>query len=170
MVEERKDDFEKKRKKLKDLENEDIFLEFKNKIKRFLNNRSNNEFLDIRTGYIQNSNIKIGGSVIINKSGCYNSDIEAKDSIIVKNSIGYIKGGNYKAQNLIYSNKAGNRLGETNFYIGGQIYIKKALGSLVIKSKRDKKVITADENNINLKVNKNKKLERTNIMPEIDNY
>ncbi|WP_290766941.1 FapA family protein [Halanaerobium sp.] len=156
--------------KLENLNNYDLFNELLNNIKELLKSRNNNKELNIYAGYIQNSSLLIGGSLVINKKGCYNSKIEASNSIIVKNNSGFLRGGWYKAENIIYCSQAGNNLGKTYFDISNQIYIKKAIGTLVISSPKDKKIIDPGVSSVNLIVNKYGKLEQFSVRPDIKRF
>ncbi|MGM0410590.1 MAG: flagellar assembly protein A [Bacillota bacterium] len=156
--------------KLAKLKSEKIFIDFKNTILNTLKEREESkDILNIYTGYIQNSTININGSVFINKLGCYNSNIEAKNCIVVRNNSGFLKGGNYTASNLIYVDKAGNNLGKTHFTIGKRLYIKEATGTLIINSEQDRKVYDRGRKNINLKVNEFGKIIKAKTKPKINN-
>jgi len=150
---------------------ETVIYEFRDNLKDFLDSQlDNNGLLHIYAGYIQNSEIKIGGSVIINRLGFYNSTISAKGSIIANSKSGFIKGGNYKAEEIIYAQEAGSHLGKTHFKIGEQIFIKKALGTLIIKSDKDKKIVDGGAKNINYTVDDFGKLIQTNKLPNMNKY
>ena len=150
---------------------ETVIYEFGNNLRDFLDSHlDNNGLLNIYAGYIQNSEIKIGGSVIIDRLGFYNSKINAKGSIIANSKSGFIKGGNYQADEIIYAQEAGSHLGKTHFRIGEQIFIKKALGTLIIKSDRDKRLIDGGTKNINYKVDKFGKLVQANRLPNMNKY
>lgn len=156
--------------KLENLSNCDLFNELLNNLKQLLKSRNNKNELNIYASYIQNSCLLIGCSLVINKKGCYNSKIEASNSIIAKNYSGFLRGGRYKANNIIYSSQAGNNLGKTYFDISNQIYIKKAIGTLVISSPKDKKIIDTGVRNLNLIVNEYGKLEQFIVRPDIKRF
>lgn len=156
---------------LERITDESIFYKFKDDLIEFIDlNLNQSGLLNIYAGYIQNSQINIGGSVIINRLGCYNSTIKAKKSIIVKNKSGFLKGGSYQAEEIIFAQEAGSKLSKTNFRVGEQIFIKKALGTLIIKSDKDRKIIEAGTNNINFKVNDFGQLIAASNLPNINQY
>ncbi|SIR40009.1 FapA family protein [Halanaerobium kushneri] len=156
---------------LERIKDEKILSNFKNNLLEFVDfNLEQNGVLNIYTGYIQNSEINIGGSVIINRLGCYNSTIRAKKSIIVKSKPGFLKGGSYQAEEVIFSQAAGSKLSKTYFRIGKQIFIKEALGTLVIKSEKDRKIIEEGSKNINYEVNNFGELVTAGTLPNINKY
>ncbi|RAK04207.1 hypothetical protein C8C77_104164 [Halanaerobium saccharolyticum] len=150
---------------------ERILYKFKNNLVEFIDlNLNQNGVLNIYAGYIQNSEINIGGSVIINRLGCYNSTIRAKKSIIVKSKSGFLKGGSYQAEEIVFAQEAGSKLSKTYFRVGEKIFIKKALGTLIIKSDKDSKIIEAGTKNINFKVNDFGQLVAVSNLPNINQY
>ncbi|TDO78289.1 hypothetical protein DFR79_13031 [Halanaerobium saccharolyticum] len=150
---------------------ERILYKFKDNLEEFIElNLDHNGVLNIYAGYIQNSEINIGGSVIINRLGCYNSTIRAKKSIIVKSKSGFLKGGSYQAEEIIFAQEAGSKLSKTYFRVGEQVFIKQALGTLVIKSDQDSKIIEAGTKNINFKVNDFGQLVAASNLPNINQY
>lgn len=156
---------------LERITNENILYEFKDKLEHFLEIQlDNTDALQIYAGYIQNSEIKIGGTVIINKLGFYNSTIKAKGSIIAKSKSGFFRGGDYQAEEIIFAQKAGSSLGKTHFRIGEQIYIKEAIGTLIIKSEKDTKIIDANTKNINYKIDDYGKFYQASGVPNIHKY
>lgn len=156
---------------LERITDENIFYEFKDELVEFIDlNLDNSGILNIYAGYIQNSEINIGGSVIINRLGCYNSTIRAKKSIIVKSKSGFLKGGSYQAEEIIFAQEAGSKLSKTFFRVGEQIFIKEALGTLVIKSDQDRKIIEPGMKNINYKVNGFGQLVAAANLPNITQY
>lgn len=156
---------------LERIKDERFLYEFKENLKEILTSQIESKgLLNIFAGYIQNSEIKIGGSVIISRSGCYNSTIKAKGSIFARNKLGFVKGGEYQAEEIIYTQSAGSQLGRTNFILGKQIFIKEALGTLVIKSEKDRIVIDPGQKNINYKVDKFGKLVQSDKLPNINKY
>jgi hypothetical protein len=156
---------------LERIKDESILNKFKDDLINFINvNLDNSGVLNIYTGYIQNSEINIGGSVIINRLGCYNSTIKAKKAIIVKSKPGFLKGGSYQAEEIIFALEAGSKLSKTYFRLGEQIFIKKALGTLVIKSEKDRKIIEAGSSNINFRVNDFGELATASTLPNINQY
>lgn len=110
--------------------------------------------LDIKAGYIQNSNIRVLGDVIINKKGAINSNILAKGNIIVNSRNGYLRGGNYIAGDLIYSYEIGSKLSVTTLKVGTWVYAKKILGTIKIKAERDIRFIEPEHGSLNMKVDK----------------
>lgn len=156
---------------LERIKDERFLYEFKENLKEILTSQIESKgLLNIFAGYVQNSEIKIGGSVIISRSGCYNSTIKAKGSIFARNKLGFVKGGEYQAEEIIYTQSAGSQLGRTNFILGKQIFIKEALGTLVIKSEKDRIVIDPGQKNINYKVDKFGKLVQSDKLPNINKY
>ncbi len=150
---------------------ETIIYEFGDDLREFLDTQlDNNGLLNIYAGYIQNSEIKIGGSVIIDRLGFYNSTINAKGSIIANSKSGFIKGGDYEAEEIIYAQEAGSHLGKTHFKIGDQIFIKKALGTLIINTYKDRKIVDEGTKNINYKVDDFGKLVQATKLPNINKY
>jgi hypothetical protein len=156
---------------LERIQDESIFIELKKNIEQFLDTRINNDdVLSIHTGYIQNSEINIGGSVIINKLGCYNSTIRAKGAIIVKNRDGFLKGGDYQSEEIIYAQMAGTKLGKTYFRIGKHIFIKESLGTLVINSDHDSITIDPEKKNINYQIDDFGQLVVADGLPDLEKY
>ncbi|PUU90956.1 FapA family protein, partial [Halanaerobium sp.] len=156
---------------LERIKDESMLNNFKENLAEFINQKLDNSgVLNIYTGYIQNSEINIGGSVIINRLGCYNSTIKAKKSIIVKSNPGFLKGGSYQAEEIIFTQEAGSKLSKTYFRIGEQIFIKEVLGTLVIKSENDRKIIEEGNRNINFRVNDFGELVTAATLPNINQY
>ena len=156
---------------LERIKDESMLNNFKENLAEFINHDLDNSgVLNIYTGYIQNSEINIGGSVIINRLGCYNSTIKAKKSIIVKSNPGFLKGGSYQAEEIIFTQEAGSKLSKTYFRIGEQIFIKEVLGTLVIKSENERKIIEEGNRNINFRVNDFGELVTAATLPNINQY
>jgi uncharacterized protein (DUF342 family) len=156
---------------LERITDERILYKFKDDLIEFIDlNLDHSGVLNIYAGYIQNSEINIGGSVIINRLGCYNSTIRAKKSIIVKSKSGFLKGGSYQAEEIIFAQEAGSKLSKTYFRVGEQIFIREALGTLVIKSDKDRKIIEAGTKNINYKANNFGQLVTAANLPNITQY
>ena len=156
---------------LERIKNEEFLYKFKDQLEEYLDTQlENSGSLNIYAGYIQNSEINIGGSVIINRLGCYNTKIKAKGSIIVKKRSGFLKGGNYQAEDLIFCSKAGSKLGKTFFRIGKQIYIRESIGTLIIRSDQDRKIIDESRKNINYKVDEAGQLYQAAEVPDTSSY
>lgn len=156
---------------LERIKDDNILYDFRKNLMEFMDlNLDNSGVLNIYAGYIQNSEINIGGSVIINRLGCYNSTIRAKKSIIVKNKSGFLKGGSYQAEEIIFAQSAGSKLSKTYFRVGEQIFIKEVLGTLVIKSDQDRKIIEPGKRSVNYIVNDFGQLITAGNLPNITQY
>ena len=157
--------------KLENVTDEMIFMNFKKDLESMLENyHMEKRKLNIHAGYIQNSTIDISGSVIINKDGCYNSEINSGECIVVKGKRGFLRGGNYQAQGLIYARKAGSKLSTTYLDVNTRIYIGQSEGSLIISSPADKRKIDKGRRNINYEVNEYGKLKSVNTNPKSGNW
>lgn len=156
---------------LERIEDDRILYKFKDDLAEFIDQSLNQKgILNIYAGYIQNSEISIGGSVIINRLGCYNSTIKAKKSIIVKSRSGFLKGGSYQAEEIIFTQEAGSKLSKTYFRVGEQIFIKQALGTLIINSDKDRQIIERGRKNINYRLDDFGQLKSVSNLPNINQY
>jgi len=108
------------------------------------------------------------GDVIITRKGCINSHIAAKGSIIIKRNDGFIKGGSYKAGNLIYAPEIGSRLSVTTIEAGSWFYTRKSVGPLKVIAPHEVMEIDPGESNLNFKVNRKGKFEIEHGIPDIE--
>jgi len=87
---------------------------------------------------------------------------------IVKSKKGFLRGGKYSSEKLIYTYEMGSRLSPTIAIIGTRIYIEKITGELKIIAPKETREYEAYNNVINLKVNEMGKFEEMSNPPQID--
>lgn len=136
------------------MKNTDLFKKLKQELEDIIDSQKNLNASQVYAKYIQNSEITASGNVVIMQKGCYNSKIYSGQNIINIAGKGFIKGGEYHAQNYIYLKEVGSSLSITKFYINEGIYIKHTAGNIKIISSNDMIFIDNERSNIYLKVNK----------------
>ena len=70
---------------------------------------------------------------------------------MVKGKRGFLRGGSYEAQGLIYARKAGSKLSTTYLDVNTRIYIGQSEGTLIISSPADKHKIDKGLKSMKLK-------------------
>ena len=140
------------------MQNTDLFKKLKQELEDIIDSQENLNESQVYAKYIQNSEITASGNVIIMKKGCYNSTIHSGQNIINIAGKGFIKGGEYYAQNYIYLKEVGSSLSLTKFHVKNGIYIKHAAGNVKITSPNDVIFIDNERSNIYLEVNEKGKL------------
>lgn len=62
----------------------------------------------VQAGYIQNSQIKAGGDIIVTKKGVYNSFLLSGGKVIIKGDPGVFRGGTIQARGDVFVNELGS--------------------------------------------------------------
>lgn len=87
------------------------FYQDVNNVIKALGNYFANTTGDIVVGYVQNSQVSSSGSIYINGTGCYNSNLQSHGEVKVDGSPGVVRGGKILARDNIFVQQLGCPLG-----------------------------------------------------------
>lgn len=156
--------------RLQKIENVKFLEDFIRELEDFVSGQTESgSCLQVVAGYIQNSKLSVPGNVIINKKGCINSNITATESIVVSSKEGFIRGGNYRAGEMIYTPELGTKLNTTFVFVEERLFVGKTRGPLEVKAPGDMHRYDPDSR-VNLGVDENGRFQNVGQKPEIDKF
>ncbi|MFW5985541.1 MAG: flagellar assembly protein A [Halanaerobiaceae bacterium] len=109
--------------------------------------------------YIQNSELKIPGDVLLMGQGGYTSQIKAGGNIVCAQKRGFLKSGRYHAEGWLATGQLGAPMSKTEIFVGQGLLVYEIKGAVNVRSPRDRRRLEENQKRIFLKVNKEGKLE-----------